>query len=40
MPNITKAVIYHYPQDIYFGNVSLEENSKIEKNGQGIEIVK
>jgi hypothetical protein len=36
MPAVTKAIIYHYIGDIYFGNVSLDEKGRIEKNGVGM----
>ncbi len=36
MPAITKAIIFHYSGDVYFGNVSLDEKGRIEKNGLGI----
>ncbi len=39
LPTVTKAAIYYYTGDIYFGNISLDEDGKMEKNGEGIEIV-
>jgi hypothetical protein len=36
LPSVTKAAIYYYTGDIYFGNISLDEDGKMEKNGEGI----
>jgi len=36
LPTVTKAAIYYYTGDAYFGNISLDEDGKMEKNGEGI----
>ena len=37
---ITKAIIYHYDGDVYFGGISQDEEGRVTKNGAGVEIVK
>ena len=40
MPTATKAAIWYHNKDFYFGNVSINEDGKIERNGSGVEVVK
>lgn len=36
MPSLTKAAIWYYSQEVYFGNISINQEGKIEKNGPGV----
>lgn len=39
MPQQTKAAIWYYTRELYFGNISLNEEGRVERNGNGAEWV-
>lgn len=36
MPQQTKAAIWYYSKELYFGTISLTEEGRVERNGFGV----